>query len=306
MAIRDRSLGAPMHVVPGPANPGLAATVAGRIDAELAETESRSFPDGESYVRISTPLRDEEVVVIQSTRTNDDLVTLLLLLDACRAQDARSVTAVVPYFGYARQDQRFQDGEALSAAVIARAIALDAQNLVTIDPHKPSILEHFTGTSIVETAIPEISEHLQKLGVDLVLAPDAGARDRAEQAADLMGVEMDHLEKNRIDAHTVHIAPKNIDASGRVVAIVDDLISTGGTMARATSTLLAQGAKEVHCAATHGLFVDNAVKRLMDSGVKSILVVDTVPGKRSDVSAAPAIVRGIERVHKSVKKTVTN
>lgn len=295
-----------MHVVPGPANPGLAATVANRIGAGLAETESRTFPDGEMYVRINTPLRDEPVVVVQSTRTNDDLVTLLLLLDACRAQGARSVTAVVPYFGYARQDQRFQDGEALSAAVIARAIALDAQNLVTVDPHKPSILEHFHGTSIVETAVPELAEHLKTLGVDLVLAPDAGARDRAGEAAKFMGVEMDHLEKQRIDAHTVQIAPKNINTAGRVVAIVDDLISTGGTMARATSTLLAQGAKEVHCAATHGLFVDNAVKRLMDSGVKSILVVDTIPGKRADVSAAPAIVRGIERVQKRAEKTVTN
>jgi ribose-phosphate pyrophosphokinase len=293
-----------MYIVPGPANPGLAATIASRLDAEVAETESRSFPDGERYVRIHTPLEGQDVVVVQSTRTNDDLITLLLLLDACRAQKATSVTAVVPYFGYARQDQRFQSGEALSAAVVARAIGLDAQALVTIDPHKPSILEHFKGTSIVETAVPELAAHLKELGVDLVLAPDAGARDRAEQAAGLMGVETDHLEKKRIDAHTVQVAPKNIDAEGRIVAIVDDLISTGGTMARATSTLLAQGAKEVHCAATHGLFVNNAAKTLFDAGVKSIAVVDTIPGKHASVSASPAVVRGIEQALNKQGKAV--
>lgn len=291
-----------MRIVPGPANPGLAATVASRLDAPLAEIESRSFPDGERYVRVSTPLEGEHAVVIQSTRTNDDLVTLLLMLDACKAQGASSVTAVVPYFGYARQDQRFKPGEALSAGVFARAIAIDAQTLITIDPHKPSILDHFKGTSIVETAVPEIATDMEQLGVDLVLAPDAGARERAEQAAGLIGAETDHLEKNRIDAHTVKVAPKNLHAEGRIIAIVDDLISTGGTMALAAQTLLAQGAKEVHCAATHGLFVNDARKRLFDAGVKSILVVDTIPGKSATVSAAPAIERGVRTVHEATIK----
>ncbi len=291
-----------MRIIPGPANQALAANVASALAVPLAETETRAFPDGERYARVVSPLENEEAVVIQSTRTNDDLVTLLLLLDACKAQGASQITAVVPYFAYARQDRRFQPGEALSAAVVARAIGLEAQTLVTIDPHKPSILEHFPGDTVTESAVGELAEALQGLGVDLVLAPDAGARDRAQQAAALMGAETDHLEKKRIDSNTVQVAPKNIHAEGRVVAILDDMISTGGTMARATETLNAQGAKEVHCAATHGLFVAQADKRLQEAGVKSTLVVDTIPSEHATVSAAPAVIRAVMRVHETAVK----
>lgn len=289
-----------MRVVPGPANPALSKTLATALGTAPVRTETRRFPDGEIYARVLEPLAGD-VVVVQSTPSNDDLLALLLLLDAARAHGAEHLVAVVPYYGYARQDRRFQPGEALSSDVVARAIDLYADAIVVVDPHKEAILDRFPGSAVACTAVPELAASLAADEVDLVLAPDAGARERAEAAAKAMGADVDHLEKKRIDAHTVEIAPKKMDAKGRTVAILDDMISTGGTMARATETLLKAGAKAVHCAATHGLFAAGAEARLAAAGVASVRVADTVPGPNATVSAAAAVQRGLGDVLHTVR-----
>lgn len=283
-----------MRIVAGRRSEALAQEVADRLGTPLAEVERHKFPDGELYVRIPHRFDGEDVAVVASTRTNDDLVELLLLLDAVREQDAGRVVAAVPYYAYARQDQRFKEGEAFSADVVARMLAIYADGLLIVDPHKSSILASFDGDQGEVSAVPELAEYFQDKGVDLVLAPDAGARGRAQMAAEHIGVDHDHLEKTRIDAETVEMRTKDLDVSGKTVAIVDDIISTGGTMARAVAQLTEQGAKAVYCAATHGLLIGGGVEKLEAAGVAGIVVTDTIPGDHSRVSAAPALVRGLK------------
>ncbi len=285
-----------MFVVAGTASQRLARSVAEGLGAALILPEVRQFPDGEVYARVSgSELDGADVAVVQTTLGNDRLVELLLLLDAVRGQDANRVVAVVPYYAYARQDRRFQAGESLSAEVTAKAIGLYADHLITVDPHKEHILDFFPGVGVGVSAVPEMAAHFQRLGVDLVLAPDKGARHLAREAAEVIGCPYDHLEKTRLSSDQVVMAPKNLNAKGRTVAIIDDIISTGGTMATATAQLREQGAAAVDCAATHGLFTGGAVERLTKAGVRSVVATDTIHSPQSVVSAAPAILRGLER-----------
>lgn len=283
-----------MYVVAGTANPRLAKDVASGLEAELVTPDVRSFPDGEVYARVAEQgLHGHDVVVVQTTLGNDQLMELLLLLDAVKAQGARRVCAAIPYYAYSRQDQRFMAGEALSARVVAKAVAMDGDALVTVDPHKDHILDFFPGVAVGATAVPELAAHFADAGVDLVLAPDKGARERAQQVAEIMGVPFDHLEKTRLSGEEVVMKTKEMDVDGRTVAIIDDIISTGGTMAKATEQLQAQGASAVLCAASHGLFTGGAVERLTRSGVREVVATDTIEGPQSIVSAAPAVVRGV-------------
>ena len=283
-----------MLVVPGTASAALAREVARRLGAKLAKVDVNTFPDGEVYARIDEVTTGEDVVVVETTLGNDRFVELLLLSEAARGHGARRVTCVVPYYAYSRQDRRFKSGEALSAEVVARSLGLFSTGLVTVDPHKEHILAFYPGRSHGSSAVPELAAHFKTRGVDLVLAPDKGALERAAAAAIQLGVGHDHLEKTRISGDTVVMKPKSLPVSGRTVAILDDIISTGGTMAGAAKQLLDQGAKRVICAATHGLFVGGAADRLKTAGVAEIVVTDTIQGPFSSVSAAPAIVRGLE------------
>lgn len=292
-----------MYVVPGASCRALSEAVAQSLGAKVARVDLRTFPDGEVYARIDDDLSGEDVIVVETTLGNDRLMELLLLLEAARGRGATRVVAAVPYYAYSRQDQRFQEGEALSAAVVAKILGLWADGLVTLDPHKEHILEFFPGTAVGPSCIPELAAHFQEIGVDLVLAPDAGARERAQEAAELMGVAFDHLEKTRLSGDEVVMKPKDLPVKGKTIAIVDDIISTGGTMAKATKQLFDQGAKAVYCAATHGLLIGGATEKLTNAGVAGIVATDTIPSNHAVVSAAPAVVRGVQAVFE--KKTAT-
>lgn len=294
-----------MYVVPGASCRALSEAVAKSLGAKVARVELKTFPDGEVYARILDDLTGEDVVVVQTTLGNDRLLELLLLLEAASGRDARRIVAAVPYYAYSRQDERFQTGEALSAAVVAKSLGLWADGLVTVDPHKDHILDFFPGDAVGTSAIPELAAHFAAQGVDLVLAPDAGARGRAAEAARLMDVGFDHLEKTRLSGEEVVMRPKELPVEGKTIAIVDDIISTGGTMAKATGQLFDQGAKAVYCAATHGLFIGGAVEKLTNAGVAGIVATDTIPSSHAVVSAAPAVVRGVQEVFaKKTKKAV--
>jgi ribose-phosphate pyrophosphokinase len=144
--------------------------------------------------------------------------------------------------------------------------------------------------------MPEVSERLAKVvKPDFILSPDKGAINRATEVANLIGCEFSYLEKTRIDAHTIEHTPKDLDVNGKVVAIVDDMISTGGTICRASDALRRQGAKEVHAACTHGLFTGGAISRLANH-VDGVHSTDSLPNPRAVVSAAPALARGIKEL----------
>ncbi len=277
-------------VLGGRANPSLVAQLAKQLQCDVAATDLKTFPDGEVYARIVDDVAGKHVVCVQSTAPNDNFVELLLLQDAAHEAGAAMVTTVVPYFAYARQDQVFHAGEAISARAVARAIYSTANHLILIDPHKPHVLDFFQGTSEGITAIPQIAEQLRAWGTDCVLAPDKGARDRAAAAAEILGVPHDHLEKTRIDATTVDIKPKDLDVNGKTVAIVDDMIASGSTMLTAAKQLKQNGAKAVFAACTHGVFTEGAIERLLSDGIDKVLCTDTIEGTSCDVvSCAPAI-----------------
>ncbi len=290
----------------------LGLTATNGVDKELAETlrakhvvvEHKLFPDGESYIRIPVSVEHEHVVIVQSTYKPQDkhLLELLLAIEAVKDLGAQAITVVVPYLAYARQDKRFRTGEAISVKTVLRSIrCAGADILVTVEIHKEHVLTYFTGTAVNVSAMDALAEYFKdKVENPLVLAPDIGALPRAKRFAGIVGGDYDYLEKIR-DRVTgeVKVKPKNISVKDRVVVIVDDIISTGKTMALAAKQALEQGAREVYAACAHALFVDDAYKRLVNAGIKKIIATNTVPVPDGviSVSIAPYIAKTISELY---------
>lgn len=284
-------------VVAGSANPTLGRRLAAELGCPLAQTEIRRFPDGEAYVRITSALEGTHAILVQSTHPNDALVELLLLQDAAHEAGAHHVTSIVPYFGYARQDRAFLDGEAVSSRAAARAIHTTANAVLTVDPHKEALLRFLEGTGRAVSAVPLIADRLREWGVDAILAPDEGALARAKTAGDYLGIPFDHLQKRRLSATEVAMDAKDLDVAGKRVAILDDMIASGSTMVTAAGQLKEQGAEAVYAACTHGVFTDGAVARLLAGGIDRVLCTDTLEAEGCDVvSTAPAVAEAMQVV----------
>jgi len=278
-----------MYILGGTASYTVAKDLSKILKATLAETISKRFPDDEFYVRILDDVKGKDIAIVQTTYPDPNLVELFLLQNAAEESGAKTVTVVIPYYGYARQDTKFKDGEAISAKALAGLISLNADKVITVDPHKEHILDFFSTTAESCTAIPEIAKYLGQKKIDLVLAPDKGALDRSKHASKIIGCDFDYMEKTRIDGSTVEMNPKKLDAENKTVAIIDDIISTGGTMALAIKELKKHGAKKVFVACTHGLFAGDAVKKLNNAGCDEIISTDTILSTHSKVRIAPSI-----------------
>ncbi|MFL2532973.1 MAG: ribose-phosphate diphosphokinase [Candidatus Thalassarchaeum sp.] len=307
-----------MPVVSGSSGRDVATSLAPLMGMQYIELESRRFPDGEGYVRVPSDaidaVRSEPVVLVSNTYPDSGIVNTVLLLEAIaevrrgnlsnlkgeEPQDMEDVGSgvylAIPYYGYSRQDKRFSKGEAVSARVIADILARGCDGIAILDLHEPAVLENMEVPIEFVSSMPEIAELLQtEVSPDFVLSPDKGAIARATEVAGLIGCDFSYLEKTRIDAHTIEHTPKNLDVDGKVVAIVDDMISTGGTICRASDALRRQGATEVHAACTHGLFTGGAILRLSNH-VDGVHSTDSLPNPRAVVSAAPALARGLKRL----------
>ena len=307
-----------MPVVSGSSGRDVAASLAPLLGMQHIELVSRRFPDGEGYVRVPTDaidaVRAEPVVLVSNTYPDSGVVQTVLLLEAVadvrkgelsnlKEEEPQSLDDVgpgiylaIPYFGYSRQDKRFSKGEALSARVIAEILERSCDGIAILDLHEPAVLEGMDVPMQFVSSMPEIAERLQtEVSPDFILSPDKGAIARATEVAGLIGCEFSYLEKTRVDAHTIEHTPKDLDVNGKVVAIVDDMISTGGTICRASDALRRQGAVEVHAACTHGLFTGGAILRLA-SHVDGVHSTDSLPNPRAVVSAAPALARGLKHL----------
>ena len=278
-----------MYIIGGTTSEKIAKDLCKDLQASLAKTISKRFPDDELYIRILDDLSKEHVVIIQTTHPDQKIVELFLLQEAVKEADAKKITVVIPYFGYARQDKKFKDGEPVSAKAIAKLISLNADKVITVDPHKDYILDFFTIPAFSCSAVPEIAKHLNKKKIDMVLAPDKGALERAKKASTIINCDFDYMEKTRIDGTTVKIKPKNLDVLNKNVAIIDDIISTGGTMAESIKELKKHGAKRVLVACTHGLFAGEAIKKLRSAGCDEIISTDTIRSDFSKVKIAPCV-----------------
>ncbi len=311
-----------MPVLSGASGAGIAEKLAPLLDMEHVSLESRRFPDGEAYVRVPPEsiesIRSESVVLVSNTFPDSGIMQTLLLLGAIR--DVRKgnlsslkgewsgnsedvgpgVFLAIPYYGYARQDKRFSPGESVSAKVVTEVISGFCDGIAILDLHAPEVLEDMEVPIEFVSSMPEIAENLQScVSPDFILSPDKGAISRATEVAGLIGCEFSYLEKTRIDAHTIEHTPKDLDVSGKIVTIVDDMISTGGTICRASDALRRQGATEVHAACTHGLFTGGALSRLANH-VDGVYTTDSLPNPRASVSAAPALARGLSRLIEKV------
>ena len=278
-----------MYIIGGTASKTVAEDLSKKLGAPLAGTISKRFPDDEFYVRVMDDISGEHVIIVQTTYPDPNIVELFLLQNAVKESGAKEISVVIPYFGYARQDTKFENGEPISAKAMAGLIGLNADRVITVDPHKEHILKFFSTSAFSCCAVPELAKYLKKKDIDMVLAPDKGALDRAKKASEIIGCDFDYMEKTRIDGDTIEIKPKKLDAQNKNAAIIDDIISTGGTMAKSIQELKKNGAKNVFVACTHGLFAGDAVKKLNSAGCNEIISTDTVQGKFSKVKIAPCI-----------------
>jgi ribose-phosphate pyrophosphokinase len=278
-----------MIIIGGTASKSVAEDISKELNIPMAKTESRRFPDGEFYVRILDDISNEEVVIVQTTYPDENIIELLILQNAVKEANAKESTVIIPYFGYARQDTKFKDGEPVSAKAMAEIIGLNADKIITVDPHKDHIIDFFSTNAYSCSAIPEIAKYLKEKNVDMILAPDKGALVRAKEASMIIGCDFDYMEKTRIDGETIQIKPKKLDAKNKNVAIIDDIISTGGTMAKSIHHLKKHGAKKVMVACTHGLFAGEAIKKLKSSGAVEIIATDTIQSSYSKVKISPIL-----------------
>ncbi len=270
----------------------IGARIAEHLGAGVVETSLSRFPDGEIYLRTG-PL-DETTVVVGSLLSGDSLVELLLLIDACHRSE---VLLVIPYLGYARQDREFRPGEPVSARAMAQALSHGVSRVVTVNVHKESVLSHFAVPASQVNLAPEVGEYISGLGLEnpLILAPDKGAEPFAAAVASRGGWEVDHLEKTRISGEEVRVEPRKGNPWTGDVVLVDDIISTGGTIATATRMLRARGAKGVHAVCVHGLFAGSARDLLRSAGIGQLAASDTIESPNSLYSASGPIAKALSR-----------
>ena len=277
-------------IVSGSASQALAASLAAETGRPLAAVEVERFPDGEFKVALPD-LDGDEAVVVASTGSAEAHLELLQLQDAAREAGVGTVTTVVPYLGYARQDAAFEPGEPVSARAVARAVSTGTDRVVVVNPHADGVLDFFDVPAVGVDAAGRLAEPLPADLVDpLFLAPDANARDLAETVRDARGGgAVDHFEKTRRSSTDVEIAPSDADVDGRDVVVVDDIVATGGTTSEAVAVLADRGVARVLVACVHPVLADGARLRLARAGVEAVLGTDTVERAESVVSVAPAV-----------------
>jgi len=284
-----------MLVLGGSASIQLSEALTRELGAKSAEVISKRFPDDECYVRILTDPTGEDVVFVQNTYPDPNVIELFLIQDALKEFEMKKLITVIPYFGYARQDTKFNEGEAISARALAKRIQLGTDAVITIDLHKASILDWFDIPAENISAMPQIGEFLKKEEVDIIVSPDKGAAPLAEKTAEVIGCPWDYLEKTRIDSETVKIAPKSIDVNGKCVAIVDDIIATGGTIITASKQLKDLGCSKVIAACSHGLYTGGSLNKIRNS-LDRLISTDTLESESSEVTVAPEIKKAIESI----------
>ena len=288
-----------ISVISGKSSEELAKRLSKKLKANLVKSEIRVFPDGESKITLRGNLSKRKSIVVQSIYppVDTNLVQALSLISKAK-ETSSEVIAVIPYMGYARQDREFLPGEIITMKVLAKLFkGVGASKIIAVDIHSVIGFKHFTIKSKNVTAIPDLVKYFKKLSLKnpLVVSPDQGGKNRAKEFAKEFELKYIALEKKR-DKKTgkVQIKTKNSDTVvGRDLILVDDMISTGGSIIKATQFLKKQKCKRVYVACTHALLMNDAEKKIRKAGVTSIVSTNTIPGKTSVVDVSNTIAKAI-------------
>jgi ribose-phosphate pyrophosphokinase len=272
----------------GRATPQLAANISGKLGVELGPRQLRTFSNGEVYCRYEESIRGADVFIVQSTcgnpatgfTANDALMELMVMIDAAVGASAHRVIAVMPWFGYSRQDKKSAPREPISARLVARMLeAAGVDRVLTMDLHAGQVQGFFSKPVDHMTARFILAQHFTDLQLEnlVVVAPDVGRAKLAQKFAENVGADLAILTKERPAQQVAEIGYVIGDVSGKTAIIVDDIIDTAGTLCAATVTLLEQGAERVFAAATHGVFSGAAFENIANTPIEQIVVTDTVP-----------------------------
>lgn len=299
-----------MEVFSGTAHPGLAREVADLIGLPLGSLNVSRFPDGEVCVNIGASVRGKDVFVIQPTcpQVNENFTELLIILDALYRASAGRVTAVIPYYGYARQDKKTAGREPIAARMVADMLSVGgADRVLTVDLHSPQIQGFFNIPVDHLTAVGILSECLRgmELGDAVVVAPDAGRVNMATEYANRLGLPVVIIHKRRTGPEQTAVAHVVGEVRGKRPIIIDDMIATGGTIARSVEALLREGATPgIYVAVTHPVLVGSALEHLLNPAIARVIVTNTIPvgpekriSKMDVVSIAGLIADAIARIH---------
>ena len=290
-----------MIVIPGPASTELGKLIAKQLKATEVPVEFKRFPDGESRIRLEGDVRDEDVITVQTTGPpqNENLVQLFLLADTAKDLGAKTITAVVPYFAYARQDKRFRSGECFSVKTIVTLLQTCGVNrILTINSHNPAILKSLPMPVEDLSAIGLLAEYFRKSGFEKAFSLSMGKKglDTAAEAGKVLGGNYDYVPTQRdVVSGNVTIEKKQVPVKDKVAVVFDDIISSGGTMMKTVAWVKEQGAKHVYAACVHPLLTEEVREKILKSGADDVVGTDTVPNKVSKVSIAPLIVQALKK-----------
>jgi len=288
-----------LSVIAGKSSEDIARKLSKKIKANFVKSQIRVFEDGESKITLSGEISKRKSIVVQSIYPPVDTNLIQALSLISKAKEISSeVIAVIPYMGYARQDREFLPGEIVTMKVLGKLFkGAGASKIIAVDIHSMIGFKHFSIKTKNVSAIPELVQYVKKLSLKnpLIVSPDQGGKERAKLFAKELGSEYIALEKIR-DRKTgkVQIKTKNLDeVANRDLILVDDMISTGGSIVKATQFLKKQKCKKIYVACTHALLMNNAEKRIKKAGVTKIISANTIPGKTSIVDISNTIAKAI-------------
>jgi ribose-phosphate pyrophosphokinase len=299
-----------VKLIAGSSNLPLAKEIASVLEMPLCDTATERFSDGETYVNINESVRGCDIFIIQSVAepVNDNLMELLIYIDALKRASAGRINAVIPYYGYARQDRKARSRDPITAKLVADLItAAGANRVITMDLHAHQIqgffnipLDHLTATSVMV-------EHILQLGLDdfVVVSPDVGSVKRTRKVAGMLDAPMAIIDKRRYAMNTTEVMNVIGDVKGKDLLLIDDMIDTAGTMANSVYALKKMGAKNIYAAATHGVLSGKAIKNLSEVPIEKVFITNTIDlpqekqiDKIKIISVAGIIAKAIDRVHK--------
>ncbi len=298
-----------IKIFTGRANPEIAEDIAKHLGEDLGILQIKNFSDGEIYVRIQESIRGDDVFVVQSLcdPVNKNIMELLIMLDAFKRASAKSITAVIPYYAYGRQDRKTSGREAITAKLVADLLATaGATRVLAVDLHTGQLQGFFNILVDHISVTPVLIDYINQKGFStdelVAVSPDGGGVARTRKFAEKLNCSLAIVDKRRLSHNVAQVEHLIGDVKNKIAIIVDDMIDTAGTITEAAKLLLKEGAREVYVCAAHAVFSGPALERLEESPIKEVIIANTIPlkggtpSKITQLSIAPLLAEAIKRI----------